>query len=102
MLCRIEVCPKHIRDFRVDVQGSRVALDTYFGQGNRKSRDLNEVTKQFYEVVVVERNLQLELCYVSCKENQADGQSRRISAVDAMLSIVSRQKLGSESIGTFD
>lgn len=52
----LEACSKHIRDCRGDVQvDSRVAMDTYYGQGRRKSHDLNEVTKQLYEVVV-ERN----------------------------------------------
>ena len=54
---------KHIRDCRVEVQvDSPVAMDTYYGQGSRKSCELNEVTKQLG--VVVECNLQLELCYV--------------------------------------
>ena len=35
---------------------------------------------------MVEHNFQLELCYVLSKENQADDPSRRISAVDAMVS----------------
>ena len=99
----LQACPKHIRDCRVDVQvDSRVAMDTYYGQGSRKSREANEVTKQLYGVVV-ERNLQLELCYVPSK---ADGPSRRISAVDAMLSAKAWERVqcafGGSSGHTFD
>ena len=102
----LQACPKHIRDYRVDVQvDSCVAMDTYYGQGSRKSRELNEVTKQLYGVVV-ERNLQLELCYVPSKENQADGPYRRISAVNAMLLAKAWERVqcafGGSSGHTFD
>ena len=60
-------------------------MDTYNGQGSRKSRDLNKVTQQLYQVLV-DRTLPLELCHVPSKKNQADGPWRRISAVDSMLS----------------
>ena len=99
----LEACPKQIGDCRVDVRvDSRVAVDIYDGQGSRKSRKFNDVTKQLYEVVV-ERNLQLELCFVPSKENHADGPSRRISAVGAMLSAkawqrVERLEISSEHI----
>lgn len=82
----LEASPKHIRDCRVDLQvDSRVAMDTYYGQGSRKSHELTEVTKQLYQLVLG-RILQLELSYVPSKENEADAPSRRISAEDATLS----------------
>ena len=58
--------------------------DTNYGQGSRKSRF--ERGDQTALEGCGERNLQLEFCYVSSKENQADDPSRRISAVDAMVS----------------
>ena len=89
MCYALQASPKHIRDCRVDVKAdSRVAMDTYYGRGRRKSRDLSEVTKQLYRVVV-DRNLQLDLCYVPSNENQADRPSRWTQC--------SWQKLGSES-----
>ena len=106
-LCNaLQAFQKHIRDCRVEVQvDSRVAMDTYYGQGSRKSCEFNEVTKQLYGDVV-ECNLQLELCYVPSKENQVDGPSRRISAVDVMLSAKAWERVqcafGGSSGHTFD
>ena len=89
MCYALQASPKHIRDCHVDVKvDSRVVMDTYYGQGRRKSHDLSEVTKQLYRVVV-DRNLELDLCCVPSNENQADRPSRWTQC--------SRQKLGSES-----
>lgn len=102
----LDACPKHIRDCRVDLQvDSRVAIDTYYGQGSRKSHELTEVTKRLYQLVLG-RNLQLELSYVPSKENEADAPSRRISAADATLSAKAWQRVecafGGASGHTFD
>ena len=82
----LDSAPAHVRDCRVDIQvDSRVAIDTFNGQGSRKSPQLTEVTKKLYQCMF-QRNLQLELVYVPSEQNQADGPSRRLVASDAMLS----------------
>lgn len=85
-ICRaLESAPLSTRDCRVDVQvDSRVAIDTFNGQGSRKSPELTEVTKELYRCLS-DRNLHLELFYVPSEQNQADAPSRRLSTSDAKL-----------------
>ena len=82
----LEASSLKIHDCRVDIQvDSQVVIDTFRGEGSRKSRELNDATKRLYEFAF-SRNLQLEFFHVSSSVNEADGPSRRLSTIDATLS----------------
>ena len=93
-ICRaVKSSPSFVHDCRVDAQvDNRVAIDTFNGQGSRKSPQLTEVTKELYRCLW-ERNLRLELFYVLSEQNQADVPSRRLSASDSKLSCKAWQKV---------
>ena len=90
-ICRaVKSSPSFVRvDAQVD---NGVAIDTFNGQGSRKSPQLKEVTKELYRCLL-ERNLRLELFYVPSEQNQADAPSRRLSASDSKLSSRAWQKV---------
>lgn len=74
------------KDCRVDIQvDSQVVIDTFRGEGSKKSKQLTEATKRVYECVKL-RNIQLELSHVPSKQNRADAPSRRLSVLDSTLS----------------
>ena len=81
----LEACPEAVRDCRVDIcVDSQVAIDAFRGEGSRNSLELTNATKKLYQTVF-SRNLQLELSHISSGDNEADGPSRRLSCMDAML-----------------
>ena len=84
-ICRaVKPSPSFFHDCRVDAQVDNwVAIDTFNGQGSRKSPQLTEVTKELYRC----------LFYVPSEQNQADAPSRRLSASDSKLSSRAWQKM---------
>ena len=81
----LESLPSDIRDCRVDVQvDNQAAIHTWMGRGGR-SRELTEVARHIFQLVT-QRNILLELSYVSSKSNPADSFSRSLSKSDSMLS----------------
>ena len=83
----IRAAPKCGRDCRVDAfVDSQVLIDSWYGQGSRKSLELTNATKDLFFVLAA-RNLQLNLFHVSSRENSADGPSRTICLSDSKLSL---------------
>jgi hypothetical protein len=69
----------------VDVQvDSQVVIDTYKGQGSKHSQQLTAVTKALYSVIS-QRNVQLVFLHVASGQNEVDGPSGHLSALDATL-----------------
>ena len=89
----VKSSPSFVHDCRVDAQvDNRVAIDTFNGQGSRKSPQLTEVTKELYRCLL-ERNLRLELFYIPSEQNQADAPSRCLSVSDSKLPSRAWQKV---------
>ena len=81
----LESLPSDIRDCRVDVQvDNQAAIHTWMGRGGR-SRELTKVARHIFQLVT-QRNILLELSYVSSKSNPADSFSHSLSKSDSMLS----------------
>ena len=77
----IRAAPECVRDCRVDVfVDSQVLIDSWYGQGSRKSLELTNTTKDLFFVLAA-RNLQLNLFHVSSRENSADGPSLCFPAI---------------------
>ena len=98
--------PKCVRDCRVDAfVDSQVLIDSWYGQGSRKSLELTNATKHVFFVLAA-RNLQLNLFHVSLRENRADGPSRTICLSDSKLSLSAwaqvAQAFGGVTGHTFD
>ena len=76
----IRAGPECARDCRVDAfVDSQVLIDSWYGQGSRKSLELTNATKDLF-FVLGGSNLQLDLFHVSSRENSADGPSRKTCA----------------------
>ena len=74
----IRAAPKCVWDCRVDAfVNSQVLIDSWYGQGSRKSLELTNATKDLFFVLAA-CNLQLNLFHVSSRENNADGPSRTV------------------------
>ena len=102
----IRAGPECARDCRVDAfVDSQVLIDSWYGQGSRKSLELTNATKDLFFVLAA-RNLQLNLFHVSSRENSADGPSRTICLSDSKLSLSAwaqvEQAFGGLTGHTFD
>lgn len=66
---------------------SKELIDTWEGQGSRRSPELTSVTKElfFSFFVLSSRNFQISLTHVLSGENTADGPSQRLSSLDSRL-----------------
>ena len=74
-----------IRDCRVDaLVDSKVLIDTWEGQGSKKSPELTSVTKKLL-FLLSRHNIQISLTHVPSSENPAEGPSRRLSRLDSRL-----------------
>ena len=82
-----QVAVSQSQDWRVDAfVDSKVLIDTWEGQGSRRSPKLTRVTKALF-FVLSSRNVQISLTHVLSRENPADGSSRRLSSLDSRLTI---------------
>ena len=102
----IRAAPECVRDCRIDAfVDSQVLIDSWYGQGSRKSLELTNATKDLFFVLTA-RNLQLNLFHVSSRENSADGPSRKICPSDSKLSFSAwaqvEQAFGGVTGHTFD
>ena len=81
----LKALPSDIRDCRVDaLVDIKVLIDTWEGQGSKKSPELASVTKKLF-FVVSSHNIQISLTHVPSSQNPADGPSRRLSRLDSCL-----------------
>ena len=81
----LKTLPSDIRECRVEASvDSKELIDTWEGQGSKKSPELTSVTKKLFSVLS-SRNIQISLTHVPSSENPADGPSRRLSRLDCRL-----------------
>ena len=63
---------------------SKVLIDTWEGQGSRRSPELTSATKELFSVLS-SGNVQLSLMHVLSRKNPTDCPSRRSSSLDFRL-----------------
>lgn len=81
----LKALPSDIRDCWVDaLVDSKVLIDTWEGQGSKRSPDLTSVTKELF-FALSSRNVQISLTHVLSRENPADGPLQRLSRLDSCL-----------------
>ena len=82
----LKALPCDIQDCRVNaLVDSKVLIDTWEGQGSKKSPELTSVNKKLF-FVFFSRNIQISLTHVPSSKKPADGPSRRLSHLDSRLS----------------
>ena len=102
----IRAAPECVRDCCIDAfVDSQVLIDSWYGQGSKKSLELTNATKDLF-VILAAHSLQYNLFHVSSRESSADGHSGKICLSDSKLSLSAwaqvEQVFGSIMGHTFD